>query len=131
MINPRTTHSSLMVDVAHDMDLGKLEGVMEAGFESFSDRDEAQCLPGTRTELLQHIMEWAISPSQKSIFWLKGMAGTGKSTISRTVARLLEDTSHLDASFFFMMGEGNRGNAKRFFLTLTRQLIRRISGLTL
>lgn len=103
--------------------LGKLEGAMEAGFESFSDQDEVQCLPGTRTELLLKVMEWAISPSQKSIFWLKGMAGTGKSTISRTVARSLKDTNHLGASFFFKRGEGDRGNAKKFFPTLTRQLM--------
>ena len=102
---------------------------MEAVFESFSDRDEAQCLQGTRTELLQQIMEWAMSPSQKIIFWLQGMAGTGKSTISRTVARSLKDTNHLGASFFFKRGEGDRGNAKKFFPTLTRQLMLRISGL--
>lgn len=102
---------------------------MEAGFESFSDRNEVQCLQGTRTELLQQIMEWAISPSQKSIFWLKGMAGTGKSTISRTLARSLKDRNYLGASFFFKRGEGNRGNAKKFFPTLTRQLILKIPEL--
>jgi hypothetical protein len=129
MINQRL-HSSLTVGVVHNtdrinqhIDLGKLEGAMEAGFESFSDRDEVQCLQGTRTELLQKIMGWAISPSQKSVFWLNGMAGTGKSTISRTVARLLKDTNHLGASFFFKRGEGDRGNAKKFFPTLTRQLM--------
>ncbi|KAJ5938324.1 WD40 repeat-like protein [Penicillium verhagenii] len=74
-------------------------------------------------------MEWARSPSQKCIFWLNGMAGTGKSTISRTLARSLKDTNHLGASFFFKNGEGDRGNAKKFFPTLTRQLILRISGL--
>jgi hypothetical protein len=118
-----------MVGMAQDMDLAKLDGVMEAAFESFADRDEAQCLQGTRTVLLQQIMDWATSPSQKSIFWLKGMAGTGKSTISRTVARSLKDTNHLGASFFFKRGEGDRGNAKKFFSTLTRQLILRLPGL--
>jgi hypothetical protein len=33
-------NSSLMVGVAHDIDLRKLEGAIEAGFKSFSDRDE-------------------------------------------------------------------------------------------
>ncbi|KAJ5135398.1 uncharacterized protein N7515_004676 [Penicillium bovifimosum] len=128
--------SSLMVGVVDNtdrinqyMNLGKLEGATEAVFGSFSDRDEVQCLQGTRTELLQQIMGWSMSPSQKSIFWLKGMAGTGKSTISRTVAKSLEDANHLGASFFFKRGEGDRGNAKRFFPTLTRQLMLRISGM--
>lgn len=107
-------------------DLGKLEGVIEAAFDSFSNRDEVQCLQGTRTELLQQIMEWAMSLSQKAIFWLKGMAGTGKSTISQTVARSLKDSNHLGASFFFKRSEGDRGNAKKLFPTLIRQLMLRI-----
>jgi hypothetical protein len=105
------------------VDLGKLEGAIDAGFESFSDRDEAECLPGTRTELLRKITEWAFSPSSKSIFWLQGMAGTGKSTISRTVARSAKNRNQLGASFFFKRGEADRGDAKKFFPTLTRQLI--------
>ncbi|CAI7639606.1 unnamed protein product [Penicillium pancosmium] len=126
LLSLQVDQTFLMVGVAQDMDAGKLEGAMEAGFESFSDRDEVQCLQGTRTELLQQIMEWVMSPSQKCIFWLKGMAGTGKSTISRTVARLLKDTNHLGASFFFKRGEGDRGNAKKFFPTLTKQLMLRV-----
>ncbi|KAJ5369269.1 uncharacterized protein N7496_009029 [Penicillium cataractarum] len=130
ILSLQVDQTSLMVGVAgntdrinQNLDLAKLEGVMEAGFDSFSDRDEVQCLPGTRTQLLSQIMEWVTSPSQKCIFWLKGMAGTGKSTISRTVARSLKDTNHLGASFFFKRGEGDRENAKKFFPTLTRQLI--------
>ncbi|KAJ6118780.1 hypothetical protein N7471_013400 [Penicillium samsonianum] len=136
LLSLQVDQSSLMVGVVDNtdrinqyMDLGKLEGAPEAVFGSFSDRDEVQCLQGTRTELLQQIMGWSMSPSQKSIFWLKGMAGTGKSTISRTVARSLKDANQLGASFFFKRGEGDRGNAKRFFPTLTRQLMLKISGM--
>ncbi|KAL4992898.1 hypothetical protein BDV10DRAFT_198750 [Aspergillus recurvatus] len=121
---------SLQVDQStQDKDFEKLEGVVEAVFESYSDQDEPLCLQGTRTVLLQQIMDWAMLPSQKSIFWLRGMAGTGKSTISRTVAESLKNTNHLGASFFFKRGEGDRANAKKFFPTLTRQLMLRISEL--
>ncbi|KAJ5413893.1 hypothetical protein N7509_000520, partial [Penicillium cosmopolitanum] len=113
----------------HNSILDKLSVATEARFDSFSDRDEVQCFQGTRIELLQQIMEWAMSPSQKSIFWLNGMAWTGKSTISRTVVRSPEDTNHLGASFYFKRGEGDRAKAKKFFPTLTRQLILRISEL--
>jgi hypothetical protein len=44
-----------------DMDLKKLEGVVEAVLKSFVDRDEFHCLQGTRTVLLQQIMDWAIT----------------------------------------------------------------------
>jgi hypothetical protein len=116
--------------INQNLDFTTLEGAIEAEFESFSDRNEAQCLQGTRTKLLQQIMDWAMSMSkEKCIFWLKGMAGTGKSTISRTVARSLKNINHLGATFFFKRGEGDRGNAKKFFPTLTRQLMCRIPEL--
>ncbi|KAJ5117635.1 hypothetical protein N7448_011267 [Penicillium atrosanguineum] len=137
LLSLQVDQTSLMVGVAettdrmnHNMDLAKLDGAIEAEFDAFSDRNEARCLRGTRVELLQQIMDWALSSSQEScIFWLKGMAGTGKSTISRTVAMSLKETNHLGASFFFKRGEGDRGNAEKFFPTLTRQLIFKISGL--
>jgi hypothetical protein len=62
------------------------------------------------------------------------MAGTGKSTISRTIAEWLADQGRLrvvdlGASFFFKRGEGDRDSASRFFSTITRQLVLKIPGL--
>ncbi len=54
------------------------------------------------------------------------MAGTGKSTISRTVAKVFADDGKLAASFFFKRGEGERGNASRFFTTIAAQLVRTV-----
>ena len=65
----------------------------------------------------------------KCIFWLNGMAGTGKSTISRTVAQSFAEDGQLGASFFFKRGEGERGNASRFFTTITLHLVRRVPAL--
>ncbi|KAJ5390254.1 uncharacterized protein N7496_001322 [Penicillium cataractarum] len=130
ILKPTVEHMAQIIDrVDLDSIFDKLPVVTDARFDSFDDRDEVQCLQGTRTELLQQIKGWAISSSQKSIFWLHGMAGTGKSTVSRTVARLLNDTNNLGGSFFFKRGEGDRGNAKKFFPTLTRQLMLAISEL--
>lgn len=50
------------------------------------------------------------------------MAGTGKSTIARTVARSFKDDGILGASFFFKRGEGDRGSAAKFFPTIVKQL---------
>jgi hypothetical protein len=63
------------------------------------------------------------------MFWLNGMAGTGKSTISRTVAQSFADDGKLGASFFFKRGEGERGNASRFFTTIAAQLVRTVSAI--
>ncbi|KNB16028.1 hypothetical protein FOXG_14506 [Fusarium oxysporum f. sp. lycopersici 4287] len=79
------------------------------------------CLEGTRTQVLDDIEQWAHNPSSPSICWLPGLAGTGKSTISRTVSRNLK-TKTLGASFFFKKGAGNRGNGRHLFSILAYQL---------
>lgn len=53
------------------------------------------------------------------------MAGTGKSTISRTAAQLFANKGKLGASFFFKRGERDRGNAGLFFTTIASQLVSR------
>jgi hypothetical protein len=67
-------------------------------------------------------MAWADRPHNKCIFWLNGMAGTGKSTIARTVARRFADQKRLGASFFFFRGGGDLSLASKFFCTLASQL---------
>jgi NACHT domain len=62
------------------------------------------------------------SPHDRSIFWLSGTAGTGKSTIARTVAREYYEKKKLGASFFFSRGEWDLGHAGKFFTTIATQL---------
>lgn len=67
------------------MDLDKLPYAKGAMYSSYED-DRMTCHPATRVDLLRDIYAWAQDPHSKSIFWLSGWAGIGKSTISRTVA---------------------------------------------
>lgn len=101
----------------------------QVAFDSFKDQHEHKCLPGTRTDILLQIKDWAFSPRERCIFWLNGAAGTGKSTIARTVATSFNETKILGASFFFKRGEGDRGNALKLFPTIARQLAIRIRPL--
>ncbi|KAL4734024.1 hypothetical protein BDV11DRAFT_175153 [Aspergillus similis] len=96
-----------------------------AEFDSYMNQHESECLRGTRTELCREIKEWAVSSNGKCIFWLNGLAGTGKSTISRTMAKSFQQDGLLGASFFFKRGEGDRGNATKLFPTIIRQLLTR------
>jgi pantothenate kinase-related protein Tda10 len=74
-------------NIDQKLDLTKLPVAKGASFNSHNEEHNAQCLLGTRTKLLDEITIWANNKDSKSIFWLSGMAGTGKSTIAQTVAQ--------------------------------------------
>ncbi|KAG8783535.1 hypothetical protein FRC12_019623 [Ceratobasidium sp. 428] len=59
-----------------------------------------ECTPNTRVELLAELDEWARNGTSRKIYWLNGMAGTGKTTIAYSFCRKLEDSRRLAASFF-------------------------------
>ncbi|KAK6514296.1 hypothetical protein TWF506_008692 [Arthrobotrys conoides] len=98
--------------------------VKEAMFGSVQDQEEPKCLPQTRIEVLKTIETWVTGPRDSNIFWLRGIAGTGKSTIARTVALNLESTCQLGASFFFKKSEAGRNNALKLFPTLAYGLVK-------
>jgi NACHT domain len=57
------------------------------------------------------------------------MAGTGKSTIARTVARKYHDQKRLGASFFFSKGGGDVSHAGKLFTSIATQLASKSSSL--
>jgi hypothetical protein len=112
-----------VLDLDQKFDFSKLPIATGAAFDSHAEEHNARCHLNTRIELLRQIREWAHDPCGQCIFWLKGMAGTGKSTISRTTAQLFADSGELGASFFFKRGERDRECAGLLFTTIASQLI--------
>ena len=108
------------------IDLPILPTAKGAGFNSYENQHDPRCHPKTRVKLLRQITEWADDPQGECIFWLNGMAGTGKSTITRTVAQLFDERKELGASFFFKRGGDDRGHAALFCTTVTDQLIHKL-----
>ncbi|KAH8710111.1 hypothetical protein GQ44DRAFT_776770 [Phaeosphaeriaceae sp. PMI808] len=120
---------ALLRDVHQEIVLAKLRTAEGATFDSHTETDNARCHPGTRVDILQQILAWGTSPDGECIFWLNGMAGTGKSTISRTIAQSFADKGILGASFFFKRGEGDRGRTAFFFTTIIAQLVQQLPSL--
>jgi hypothetical protein len=118
-----------LVDVHQEIVLAKLRTAEGAAFDCHADEHDPRCHPDTRVDLLHQIDNWDSNPDSECIFWLNGMAGTGKSTISRTVAHNFADKGRLGGSFFYMRGEGNRGHAALFFTTITAQLVHKLLSL--
>ncbi|KAA6414866.1 MAG: hypothetical protein FRX48_01616 [Lasallia pustulata] len=102
---------------------------VDAPFNTYSRQHDPTCLPDTRVDLLREIYTWADGKDRRFIYWLNGLAGTGKSTIARTVARKYFDNGQLGASFFFSRGGGDVGHASKFFTTIAVQLARKSQSL--
>ena len=72
--------------------------------------------------MLNEIESWAKDFNKSPVFWLNGLAGTGKSTIAQTIAERLFAEGRLGASLFCSRDFEDRSNLNSIFPTLAFQL---------
>ncbi|RBA14308.1 hypothetical protein FPRO05_03100 [Fusarium proliferatum] len=99
-----------------------------ARYDSQDVKESPRCQTGTRVRILESIEQWAAQPLCSSIFWLIGPAGTGKSTIARSVTDSFARKDRLAAGYFFKRGEQDRNDTNRLFSTLAMQLADTVSS---
>jgi hypothetical protein len=80
------------------------------------------CAPGTRVFLLKDLLDWATASDSRCLFWLSGLAGTGKSTIARTLCERLHEQGSLGASFFISRDHSDRRAAANIVNSIACQL---------
>jgi hypothetical protein len=80
------------------------------------------CTLHTREQMLSDLMQWATDNSQRPIYWLTGMAGTGKTTIAYSFCELLAKHEMLGASFFCSRTVEETGDPKIILPTISHQL---------
>ena len=110
------------LDHQDDQLLRSVSHIGDAAYNSYENQRHRPCLPNTRVALLRNIIDWALSDSNQYIYWLKGRADTGKSTIALTIAQLLSQRGITLASFFFKRGGGDLARSRRIVSTVAFQL---------
>ncbi|KAH7096318.1 hypothetical protein BKA62DRAFT_662910 [Auriculariales sp. MPI-PUGE-AT-0066] len=82
-------------------------------------------MPDTREELLKDITLWANDSTAACVLWLCGLAGTGKSTVSRSFADRLAKAGKVVISFFISRRHGDQGSSLHTIIhTLASELAR-------
>lgn len=77
--------------------------VVGAAFNSSERSTAPRCLPNTRKDVRDSIIEWVAGHGvhDRPICWLRGFAGSGKSAIAQSTAEDFDRMGTLGASFFF------------------------------
>jgi hypothetical protein len=90
--------------------------------EVMDETNRTPCFKNTRRNVINDIMEWIADDKAKKVLWVYGLAGSGKSTLSTTIAQKMREVDRLGAFFFF-----NRDIPQRNFATLIRTLAYRLA----
>jgi hypothetical protein len=104
------------------VDLTILNGMQHTADAGYRCGNRQGCLKGTRKDVLKEIEHWSTSNQGQRVFWLNGLAGTGKSTIAQTFAETSFADGRLGASFFCSRDFEARNNLQAIFPTLAFQL---------
>ena len=88
----------------------------------YSSGNREGCLRGTRGGVLWQLECWLRDEQDHRVFWLNGLAGTGKSTIAQTFAEISFADAKLGASFFCSRDIEDRSNLQAILPTLAFQL---------
>ena len=104
------------------VELSVLNNYRRAEMAGFRHGNRQGCLKGTRTAVLDAIELWAHNFNTSPVYWLNGLAGTGKSTIAQTVAERTFADGRLGAAFFCSRDFKDRSDLRYIFPTIAFQL---------
>ncbi|CUA70039.1 putative WD repeat-containing protein all2124 [Nostoc sp, PCC 7120] [Rhizoctonia solani] len=82
--------------------IDRLPSVLSARYNSSEGEalKRGECTAGTRVREIAKLLGWVRNKGEESMYWLNGMAGTGKTTIAYSVCAGLDSAHMLGASFF-------------------------------
>ena len=71
-----------------------------AEYDAASPAPRNGCTEDTRKAILDTLQMWASDNTTTKVYWLNGMAGTGKTTIAYSFSEILNDNESLGGTFF-------------------------------
>ena len=104
--------------------LNNLPQAKRAAYDTKSRAGRRSCTAKTREKILADLVAWAADAEDTHVYWLNGMAGTGKTTIAFTFSQILDNIDVLGASFFCSHLDADLSNADLIFPTLAYELAR-------
>ncbi|KAH7339070.1 hypothetical protein B0J17DRAFT_717490 [Rhizoctonia solani] len=125
-INMSASTLSIVNEQLANTRLEALKQVEAATYDSSlsSTVHRRSCTEGTRKQVLSQIEEWLFDGDMPTVYWLNGMAGTGKTTIAYTFSERLEKRKRLAASFFCTRTSADCRNVTRIIPSIAYQLAR-------
>ncbi|CAE7234029.1 unnamed protein product [Rhizoctonia solani] len=96
------------------------DAMYDSGYSTTVKR--RHCTEGTRVEVLSRLFNWANDPEINRMYWINGMAGTGKTALAYSLCKLLDEHHQLGASFFCSRYNSSCWNSHRIIPTLAYQL---------
>ena len=76
---------------------------------SLDGSSRPRCQEDTRIDILEEIKNWARDCSSVNVGWLRGPAGSGKSTVAQTIADCFRLLKLLGAYTFYTRAKSNPG----------------------
>ncbi|KAF9564487.1 WD40 repeat-like protein [Agrocybe pediades] len=80
------------------------------------------CTASTREQILDDLRTWVKDPNGSKVFWMSGMAGTGKTTILYSFCEWLEENKRLAGNFFCSRASASCGDLNNIVRSIAYQL---------
>lgn len=108
-----------MWDTAESIDLNDMPYAAGARYVQ-----EKGCLPGTREVVIREICDILNDSVEGAprVCVLTGVAGSGKSAVAHSIARLYDGQKRLGSSYCFIRSDAAKRNPQNFFSTISRDL---------
>lgn len=111
------------VNVVHNaVELDVLKDLKDHYLPSAEYNHESQEQPETRGDVIDAILKWADGGDDRPVCWLYGPAGSGKTTIARSIAEHYDVERRLAGSFFFSRESVERRDTSKVGTTIAYRL---------